>query len=76
LAGSTIFFLDNGLRSFLPWDRTSVFRNTRDALYFVDDYRQDEFGTFVRTAEVITEAAAKLWGLTPRCKPMFMQLWR
>jgi len=60
---SLLFVADNGLRSFLPMDRTSVFRNSRDQLYFIDDYRQDELAPYSASAQEVHRTGCTEVGL-------------
>jgi hypothetical protein len=63
LLGSLPFVFDNGLRSLIPVDRTSVFRNSRNALYFMDDYRQDNWAAYEETAEETKRSGCKEIGI-------------
>lgn len=63
LLGSCPFVFDNGLRSLIPEDRTSIFRNSRDALYFMDDYRQDNWAAYEEAAMEVQRSGCKEVGI-------------
>jgi hypothetical protein len=63
LVSSLPFVFDNGLRSLIPENRTSVFRNSRDALYFMDDFRQSQFGAFAQAADEVARSGCREVGI-------------